>query len=135
MAAFQTQVSVTTGRSRRPGALSAHARLLDAMSVPRLLELVDQVATAAGDYFGWIGVLAAAAAAAYKTEIPLAAFCRRHLASTIGGSHQHLLAGVGGSPRPVAHAVTSLDWLRPTLGELADVATSASAELEERRIQ
>src|SRR5207302_2076238 len=72
---------------------------------------------------------------AYKSEIPLADFYRHHLVSSIGGSHQQLLAGLSASPRPAAHAVTSLDWLQPTLGELTELVPMAMTEPDGHRFQ
>jgi pyruvate,water dikinase len=81
-----------------------------------LVEMVDDLSAAAGRYFVWVSVLGGSA---YKTEVPLASFYRRHLSASIGGSYQRLLAGLGGHAAPAAHAVTSLDWAQPTLGELS----------------
>jgi hypothetical protein len=78
------------------------------------LDLVDQLAASAGDYFVWIALLAGAA---YNTEIPLADFYRRHVLPRTGGSYQPLLAGLGSPRSPASHAVTSLDWLSPTPGD------------------
>ena len=80
-----------------------------------LLRLVRRVG-AVGDYFVWVALVAGAG---YKTEASLARFYRRRLAPTLGGSHQALLAGLT-DPALVlgAHALHSLDWWQPTLGEL-----------------
>jgi pyruvate,water dikinase len=80
-----------------------------------MLDLVDELCAAAGRYFVWVGVLGGSA---YKTEVPLADFYRRHVSPSIGGSYQRLLAGLSGPAAPPPHAVTSLDWAQPTLGEL-----------------
>ena len=59
--------------------------------------------------------IAALAGAAYKMEINLARFYRRHLGRTLGGSHLPLLAGIEPPPAPGRHAVVSLDWWRRQL--------------------
>jgi pyruvate,water dikinase len=80
-----------------------------------LVTLIDEVATAAGDYFVWLALVGGTG---WKTEVPLARFYRQHLAPRIGGSHQRLLQGLPSAlPAVSAHAVHSLDWFHPTLGE------------------
>jgi rifampicin phosphotransferase len=89
---------------------------VDRLTPDELLPLVDRVGAAAGDYFVWIALVAGAG---YKTEVPLAQFYRKHVFPKLGGSHQALLAGVADRSLPVAaHAVHSLDWWHPTLGDL-----------------
>lgn len=88
---------------------------MDSLSPDELVRLVDDVALAAGDYLVWVAVVGGNG---WKSEIPLARFYREHLASRIGGSHQRLLIGLG-APVPQPHAVHSLDWSFPTLGEFA----------------
>jgi pyruvate,water dikinase len=89
---------------------------VDRLSADELAQLVEQVGAAAGDYFVWIALVAGAG---YKTEAPLARFYRRHLFPTLGGSHQQFLAGLTDPALRIApHAVHSLDWCQPTLGEL-----------------
>jgi rifampicin phosphotransferase len=104
---------------------------LDALALPALLELVEDLARAAGEYFVWIGFLGGAA---YKTEVPLADFYRRQLSARIGGSHQRLLAGLSTPSRPAAHAVISLDWVQPTLGELAHELAGTSGQFDSERL-
>jgi pyruvate,water dikinase len=90
----------------------------------RLVALVDELATEAGDFFTSVVMVAGFAS---KTERPLATFYARYLAPSIGGSPLDLLAGLGGvAPAPAAHAVWTLDWVEPTLSE-AGVAFDASA--------
>jgi rifampicin phosphotransferase len=103
-------------------ALPAHERLVacaaerfERSTPSEVLVLVDELCVAAGRYFVWVGVLGGWG---YKAEVPLANFYRRHLSPSIGGNYQQLLAGLSGPVAPVAHAVTSLDWAQPTLGEL-----------------
>ena len=90
----------------------------------QLVALVDELATEAGDFFT---SLATVAGFASKTERPLATFYVRYLAPAFGGSQLDLLAGLGDeAPSPAAHAVWTLDWVEPTLGE-AGVAFDASS--------
>jgi pyruvate,water dikinase len=90
-----------------------------------VLDMVDELCAAAGRYFVWVAVLGGWA---YKTEVPLADFYRRHLSPSIGGSYQRLLAGLSGLAAPAPHAVTSLDWAQPTLGELAALPADATVD-------
>lgn len=90
-------------------------RQVDGLSPAALIENVDRLGSLAGRYFASLTVVAGYG---WKTEIPLARFYRRHLAGLDGDGHQTLLVGLsGGSPLP-SHAVSSLDWFRPTFGEL-----------------
>ena len=75
--------------------------------VGELPALIDEMAAAAGEYFGSFVALAGAA---YKMEINLANFYRKHLEPTLGGSHLPLLAGIEAPSDPAPHAVVSLDW-------------------------
>src|SRR6266508_3678567 len=56
----------------------------EALPVSELPALIDELADLAGDYFG---SMVAVAGSAYKMEINLARFHRRHLAGALGGSH------------------------------------------------
>ncbi|HEX5578499.1 MAG TPA: PEP-utilizing enzyme, partial [Candidatus Limnocylindria bacterium] len=87
---------------------------VESLPPEQLPALVDQLAEAAGEYFASITALAGAA---YKMELNLARFYRRHLQSTLGGSHLPLLAGVASPIGPASHAVSSLDWWYPPLGD------------------
>lgn len=69
--------------------------------------LVDQLAELAGEYFMWITALAGAA---YKMEINLSGFYRRHLARSLSGSHLPLLAGLALPAARKREAIASLDW-------------------------
>jgi pyruvate,water dikinase len=105
---------------------------VDRLRPDELVQLVDRVAEAAGDYFVWIALVAGAG---YKTEAPLARFYRLHLYPILGGSHQQLLAGLADTAAPVArHAVHSLDWSQPTVGEMvsAPVAVGVSRNVSDR---
>lgn len=80
-----------------------------------LIELVDRLGILAGRYFASVTVVAGYG---WKTELPLARFYRTHLAGMEGDGHQTLLVGLSGDAQLPGHAVSNLDWLRPTIGEL-----------------
>ena len=90
------------------------ATTVESLPPEQLPALVDQLAEAAGEYFASITALAGAA---YKMEMNLARFYQRHLRPSLGGSHLPLLAGVTPPIGPAPHAVTSLDWWYPPLGD------------------
>ena len=94
-------------------------------SAPELIALIDEVAATAGEYFASITRVAGFA---WKAEWALARFYRRRLLPLVGDTHQSLLSGISATPLVVpAHAVHSLDWVRPTLGEQAFTETHAAA--------
>ncbi len=103
----------------------------------RLVALVDELATEAGDFFTSLVMVAGFAS---KTERPLATFYARCLAPAIGGSQLDLLAGLGDEPpSPAAHAVWTLDWVEPTFGETgvafdADASAARHVVARERRL-
>ena len=69
----------------------------------------------AGDYLQSISMIAGNA---WKVEGVLAGFYARHLRPALGGSHQTLVSGLE-QPRPLQpYSIQSLDWFRPTFGEL-----------------
>ncbi|MFN2484978.1 MAG: PEP/pyruvate-binding domain-containing protein [Candidatus Limnocylindria bacterium] len=82
-------------------------RGVETLAVSELPGLIDELADLAGEYFASIAALAGAA---YKMEINLAQFYRRHLSRSLGGSHLPLVAGFGVPTEPGRHAVASLDW-------------------------
>jgi phosphohistidine swiveling domain-containing protein len=85
-------------------------------SPEQLAAIIDEVGAAAGEQL-WS--LAVVGGAAWKMEGALARFYRQHLAPTVNASVQELLVGLPGSqPDLAAHAVQSLDWAHPTVGEL-----------------
>ena len=104
----------------------------------RLVALVDDLADGAGDYFASLACVGGYAA---KAQIPLARLYREHLLGRIGGSHLDLLSGLGDQPpQPAGHAVHSLDWIEPTLGETgrlpdASVVAVRHAAARDRRLQ
>jgi pyruvate,water dikinase len=67
----------------------------------------------------------------------LVRFYHKHLAPSVGGTHLTLLVGLGTPAAAPAHAVTTLDWASPTLGERGIIAQAPSsattAGLRERR--
>jgi phosphohistidine swiveling domain-containing protein len=84
-----------------------------------LIRAIDAVASMAGEYLWALSVVGGHA---WKAEHALARFCREYLPERAAHSHQELLLGLTvGLPAPYpaapAHAVQSLDWIRPTLGE------------------
>ncbi|MEP6681577.1 MAG: PEP/pyruvate-binding domain-containing protein, partial [Chloroflexota bacterium] len=83
---------------------------VETVPVSELPALIDELADVAGDYFASI---AAFAGSAYKMEMNLAQFYRRHLAESLGGSHLPLVAGFEPPADPGRHAVASLDWHAP----------------------
>jgi len=90
-------------------------RDVESADANRLMQIVDELGDAAGEYFTSIAMVGGYAS---KAELPLAQFFRQHLADHLGGSHLDLLTGLGGAqPEAADHAVQSLDWFVPTLAE------------------
>ena len=105
-----------TGLPRHRRVVAEAEARVERLGPDDLLRLVRRVGAAAGDYFVWVALVAGAG---YKTEASLARFYRERLAPTLGGSHQALLAGLTDPALALgAHALHSLDWWQPTLGEL-----------------
>ncbi len=90
-------------------AVQRAAGAVETMPAGQLPELIDELASLAGEYFASIAVVAGSA---YKVEVLVAEFYAKHLARRIGGSHVPLLAGLA-TPAATGHAVASLDWWRP----------------------
>jgi pyruvate,water dikinase len=123
--------------------LPAYRRLVDSykdVPLPPTLagrmDLIEQVARAAGEYL-WF--FAATGGAAWKMELVLGRFWRRHLAPALatrqeqglydGGGYQVLLGGL--APTLQArddHAVYSLDWYHPTAGEEPGPAVPSASD-------
>jgi pyruvate,water dikinase len=82
-------------------------RRVETLPIAELPSLIDELARLAGEYFTSIAALSGAA---YKLEMNLAMFYRRHLARSFGGSHLPLLAGFEPPAQPAGHAISSLDW-------------------------
>lgn len=106
---------VVTPRYR--AAIAAAEQGLETADAGSLVAHIERVADAAGALFTSMVCVAGYAA---KAELPLLTFHREHLASRVGGSALDLVRGLGehGGP-PAPHAVSGLDWVLPTLGELA----------------
>ncbi|HEU5439603.1 MAG TPA: PEP/pyruvate-binding domain-containing protein [Ktedonobacterales bacterium] len=97
-----------------------------------LVHAIDEIARVAGEYLWCFSV---AGGHAWKAEHALARFCREHLPQRAERGHQELLLGLP-SPFPATppHAVQSLDWIRPTLGEtLPDSAAHQDLDLAARK--
>ncbi|HVS47843.1 MAG TPA: PEP/pyruvate-binding domain-containing protein [Candidatus Dormibacteraeota bacterium] len=101
------------------------------------VRFVDGVADLVGEYWS---MFTFGGGSAWKLEAGLARFYRRHLWPVIGGSHQELLWGLDApTARMQPHLVQSLDWVAPTLGDLAIIAAvetdgSRTARLRASRI-
>lgn len=111
-----------------------HAAAVEGADDVRLCAIIDDVAGVAGEYLQSISMIAGNA---WKVEGVLAAFYARHLGPTLGGSHQTLVSGLE-PPRPLApYSIQSLDWFRPTVGELGipDATPRAHAGLVEDRLR
>jgi pyruvate,water dikinase len=94
---------------------SAQGRAESATSA-ELIGIIEEVGTTAGEY---LFSLAIVGGSAWKMEAALAKFLREHLAGQVDSGHQVLLRGLQGvEARTPPHAVQSVDWYRPTLGEL-----------------
>ena len=107
----------------------AEARV-ETLPVADLPRLVDELAELAGEAFGW---LAALAGAAYKLEMNLAGYYRRHLRPTLGGTHLPLVAGFGTPSGLGSHAIVSLDWIHPAAAPPAAPSADAQRHLVEAR--
>ena len=94
--------------------------------------LIDQLATLAGEYFVSIAALTGAA---YKTELNLAGFHRKHLRGALGWSHLPLVSGFEATGVVDAPVVASLDWwFEPTSpGPQATVSQATHAAVVDAR--
>ena len=114
----------------RAAVADAEARV-ETLPVGELPALIDELADLAGAYFASIAALAGSA---YKMEMNLAKFHRRHLVS-VGGGHLPLVAGFEPPDDPSRHAVASLDWWHapPQHGATATRPAEDHARLVEAR--
>jgi len=97
-----------------------------------LVEIVDEAGMAAGEY---LFSLAMVGGSAWKMEAALAKFVRRHLTDQVDFGHQVLLRGLPGmDTKAPPHAVQSVDWYRPTLGELHFAANDPDERTRQREI-
>ena len=123
----------------RTGILPRYRRLVDAaqrrveFATPaELVESVGEVGTAAGEY---LFSLAMVGGSAWKMEACLAKFVRRHLADGMDFGYQVLLRGLpGGEAGTPEHAVQSVDWYHPTLGELGFAGKNLDGRTRRRQI-
>ncbi|MDQ3690891.1 MAG: PEP-utilizing enzyme [Chloroflexota bacterium] len=107
-------------------------RRVELLAVNELPALIDALADLAGESFTSVTALAGAA---YKLEINLAQWYRRHLAPSLGGSHLPLLTGFEAPTDPARHAVASLDWWHapgPRAGSATRPAADHAALVETR---
>ncbi len=95
---------------------------VESLPVTGLPSLIDELAQLAGEYFGGIAALSGAA---YKLEMNLAQFYRRHLAPSLGGSHLPLLAGFEQPADRRRQGVVSLDWWHAPMPVEATATTPA----------
>jgi len=109
---------------RYRAAMEDAERRVETIAVTELPAMIDELGDHAGESFGWVTALAGAA---YKMEVNLAQFYRRHLAPALGGSHLPLLTGFEAPADPARHAVASLDWWHAP-GPRAGSATRPAAE-------
>jgi len=105
---------------RYRAAVAAAEGRVETLPVTELPALIDELADFAGEYFTSIAALAGGA---FKIEINLAQFYRRHLARSLGGSHLPLVAGFEPPADPGQHAVVSLDWWHAPLPPAEGAAT------------
>jgi pyruvate,water dikinase len=97
-----------------------------------LASIVEEVGTRAGEY---LFSLAIVGGSAWKMEAALADFVRRHLVGQLDSGHQALLRGLPGVEAGTPpHAVQSVDWYRPTLGELGLAGEYSDAQARQREI-
>jgi pyruvate,water dikinase len=112
-----------TVQPRYRAATARAAGDVETLRAEELPGLIDELADRAGEYFLWIASLGGTA---YKMEINLARFYRRHLREAVGPSHLPLLAGLEPPTDPQRHAVVSLDWWHPARPEGATATTSTA---------
>lgn len=99
---------------RYRAAVASAERRLDAASSEELVDIIDELADLAGEYFASIAVVAGSG---YKVETSFAQFWNRHLKEETGLSHMEVLGGLHG-PATAAGGplLASLDWVvEPTI--------------------
>lgn len=92
---------------RYRAAVASARDLVENVPVRELPALIDALANLAGESFLSIAMLSGAA---YKTELNLASFHRRHLRGALGWSHLPLVSGFETTAAADAPALASLDW-------------------------
>ncbi len=86
---------------------------VERLSPGELVALVEELTQVAATYFGTLIIVAGFG---WRAEVRLAKLYRQHIEPD--GTHQHLLCGLyTPSLASYRHAVHSLDWAHPTLGE------------------
>lgn len=108
---------------------AAAARRAEDEDPTDLPSLIDDVLDLAGEYFAWVTVVGGAA---YKAEVQLVSFYHKRLAPKIGGTHLTLLIGLDSPTEAAAHAVDTLDWASPTLGERGTVTSESTADIGDK---
>jgi len=117
---------------RHRAAVAKAESRLDTIPFGELPALIEELADLAGTYFASIAALAGSA---YKMEINLALFYRRHLARALGGSHLDLLGGLEAPADPASHAVATLDWsAAPVPPSTTSVATATRPAIDHARL-
>jgi phosphohistidine swiveling domain-containing protein len=97
-----------------------------------LIGIVDEVGMASGEY---LFSLAIVGGSAWKMEAALAKFVRRNLAYRVDFGYQVLLRGLPGMDTGTPpYAVQSVDWYRPTLGELGFEGEDTDERTRQREI-
>ena len=97
-----------------------------------LVGIVDEVGRKAGEY---LFSLAMVGGSAWKMEAALAKFFRQNLKERVDFGHQVLLRGLPGMDTETPpHAVQSIDWCRPTLGELGLAGEDPDGRARQREI-
>lgn len=127
----------STARRWREKLLPRYQRLvalwqarIETASPIELVQAIDAAGSVAGEYLWDLSVVGGHA---WKAEHALARFCHQHLPDQAIRGHQSLLLGLPTPfPETPSHAVQSLDWIRPTLGE-ALPGVLPSEELAGRR--
>jgi rifampicin phosphotransferase len=110
---------------------SAQERV-ESVTPAQLVGIVDEVGTAAGEY---LFSLAVVGGSAWKMEACLAKFVRRNFADKVDFSYQVLLRGLPGLETGTPpHAVQSVDWYHPTLGELGFASEEPNGRTRQREI-
>lgn len=105
-------------------------RRVESLPVSDLPSLIDELAGLAGEYFTSIAALSGAA---YKLEMNLALFYRRHLARSLGGSHLPLVSGFKPPADRKRDAIVSLDWWHGLVPLEATTAQNHSRVVEARQ--
>jgi phosphohistidine swiveling domain-containing protein len=105
---------------------------VESATLTELIGIVDEVGTAAGEY---LFSLAMVGGSAWKMEAALAKFFRRNFSGRVDFGHQVLLRGLPGMDTgTLPHAVQSVDWYHPTLGELGFAGEDSDERTRQREI-